>query len=166
MNDSRQAILYLVAACTLVLAAISLGNSIGRRVHTMVAKPVTFGDSATIARFAFMDSVVTINARNQFFEYTGGFENPFRLWNTSATPSDKKADNSTADKNDERVRLTLKGILIKDKSLAILENDRGETFIRGTGETVLEQKIVAISAQSVTLRDKRGTYEITVEDKR
>lgn len=164
MNDSRQAILYLVASCALLLAAISLGSSIGSRVRAMAAKPVTFGDSAAIARFALMDSVATDNARKQFFEYTGGFENPFRLWNTSRVSSDKKVSDSTQEKNVERVRLTLKGILIKDKSLAILENDRGETFIRGAGETVLEQKIIAISGQSVTLRDKRGTYEITVED--
>jgi hypothetical protein len=94
--------------------------------------------------------------------YSGEFESPFRVagkW--TETPENGGA----AAVAYSRKKISLKGILSKEKPLAILEDDQGKTYICGAGEQVLDQKIVNIGADRVTLRDRRGTYDVAVQEK-
>jgi hypothetical protein len=115
--------------------------------------------SSTLAN---MDKVLTNKEKHENFTYTGTFENPFRKFNmnsiqqTASTPSHKKIT--------ERQIFLLKGVLIKEKSLAIIEDSRGETYIRGIGEKAVDQEIVSIKENKVVLRDSHGLHELVVED--
>lgn len=94
------------------------------------------------------------------FTYAGHFESPFRKGGVKI--SRNKSSHSTLP---ERPRLFLKGILLKERSLAIVEDERGETYIRGVGESALGQEVISIKENRIVLRDQRGTYELTVEEK-
>ena len=96
-----------------------------------------------------------------YFTYTSDFESPFRKRGQSV----KRPRTHSASPVPERQKLFLKGILLKEKPLAIIEDERGETYIRSIGENVLEQEILKIQENKVVLRDRRGTYEIVVQEK-
>ena len=106
-----------------------------------------------------MDKALQTEKHHEYFTYTGTFECPFRKKGSSSGKNTSKSQNIP-----ERHKLYLKGILIKEKPLAILEDESGETYIRGVGEKVTDQVIVSILDTKVTLRDSRGSYELVVEE--
>jgi hypothetical protein len=120
-------------------------------------------DTATTKRLALINRAVQSLPAPVYFDYSAGFENPFKLWNEQRIAASQAARSDTTAHT--RVMLSLKGILIKDPPLAILDNGMGETQIRAVGEKAFDQFIVNISENSVTLRDKFGKYEITVEER-
>ncbi len=63
-----------------------------------------------------------------------------------------------------RPTLVLKGILYKSSPLAIVEYPAGKTFILAAGDTIAGQTISAIGKASVTFRDKRGTWDLSVKE--
>ncbi len=85
---------------------------------------------------------------------------PFKLEKVS-TPTVKKSVSTPPERNN----LRLKGLMNSTK-LAIIEDAKGETFIRGQGEKVLNTLILSVSNNGVVLKDSLGTYELTVEEKR
>jgi len=92
------------------------------------------------------------------FQYVGSFESPFRKL------GDDLAKKSASANVPVRPTLFLKGILLKNEPLAILEDEQGETYIEGVGQIVLGQEIVKINDNKVTLRDSRGKYDLVVEE--
>lgn len=110
-----------------------------------------------------IDNILSNTPHYNFFTYTSGFENPFRKNGNNGTPA--VATNNLSPKvNNDRPKLMLKGILMKNQSLAIIEDQSGQTYIRSAGETVLDQQIVSINSNKVVLRDRTGTYELAVEE--
>jgi hypothetical protein len=57
---------------------------------------------------------------------------------------------------------TLKGLLLRNVPLAILENSKGETFIRGIGDTVYGEIITKIENNGIQLRNGSGVYDLPV----
>jgi hypothetical protein len=96
------------------------------------------------------------------FNYTGSFESPFRI---KGERKSLRKSSANAVPIPDRPKLSLKGILQKDAPIAIVEDPNGETYIKGIGEKVLDQEIVKIFNNKVTLRDQRGTYDLMVEEK-
>lgn len=94
------------------------------------------------------------------FNYIATFESPFRKRgeDPARNAANKKLDLSG------RPKLFLKGILQKNAPLAILEDENGETYIRGIGDKALDQEIFKIADNRVTLRDSRGNYDLVVEE--
>ncbi len=158
MINQRTYLLLLLVSGALFLVAAVIGSAIPDEIAHIGKQPVHFEDSTTTARLSLINSAVHAVPRNRFFEYTGGFENPFRQL------SDQRLKATTRSGKPSRTKLLLKGILIKDRPLAILEDNNGETYIRGVGDKALEQLVVAIAENRVTLRDHLGTYELTVEE--
>lgn len=111
---------------------------------------------------ASINDVLSLSMNHDFFTYTSGFESPFRKQGAARTHARTKEVSQKI--TPSRPELLLKGVLLKEKSLAIIEDGRGQTYIRGTGETVLDQQIVSINADKVVLRDRKGTYELAVEE--
>ncbi|MBN1577903.1 MAG: hypothetical protein JW913_15190 [Chitinispirillaceae bacterium] len=161
MMSRRTSLLLLFLSILTLSAAFYIGIPLTDTFSRIGRSYAAGDDSATSERLALINSAVRAVPRKHTFEYTGGFENPFKLWK-SAQMYNRNAQRRTA--KQPRTRLLLKGILLKDRPLAILENAAGETFIRGVGEKVLEQSIVSISDDRVTLRDHVGTYELIVEE--
>ncbi len=160
MIDRRTESLLLLASLLFLVVTFFIGSEIPSE-FSILGRPVgQVEDSTAASRLKLINSALGEGPRVDFFEYTGGFENPFRnirQARRSTGPADTSAQSP-------REKLSLKGILIKEKPLAILEDGMGETYIRGIGEKALEQTITAISDNSVTLRDRRGIYELTVEE--
>jgi hypothetical protein len=63
-----------------------------------------------------------------------------------------------------QVKLSLKGVLLKARPLAILEDASGKTYICGMGETVCGQTIENIEATSVRLQNTLGSYSLVVKE--
>ncbi|MDD5675013.1 MAG: hypothetical protein PHC61_12665, partial [Chitinivibrionales bacterium] len=92
------------------------------------------------------------------FQFRGSDRAPF----SSAIAAAKKT--SGGDKI-VRSKLSLNGILMKEKPLAILADESGATAICAVGDTFFSQIIVAIRGNTVTLRDAKGAYDLSVIEK-
>lgn len=111
---------------------------------------------------ASINSVLSLTPHYDFFTYTSDFESPFRKYKSARTQT--QTNKPPQDVTPSRPELLLKGVLLKEKSLAIIEDKGGKTYIKGIGEAVLDQQIISINADKVVLRDRKGTYELAVEE--
>lgn len=162
MIDQRlQAIIF---ALSLVFIAVSvyMSSMLGADFEILQKQSASAEDTSVSARLSLLNSAIRLTPPGKQFDYTGQFENPFRL--QGKVPQGGRASGKTAAKI-LRTPLALKGVLTKDRPLAILENGAGETFIRAVGEKAGEQTVVSIKDNRVTLRDHLGTYEIIVEER-
>ena len=87
--------------------------------------------------------------------YSGNFENPFKLAGMAPKPVARSGGTAYV-----RKTLIIKGVLLKDRSLAIFSGENGEKLIGGIGDTVCGQIVTAITGESVTLRDQLGSYTL------
>jgi hypothetical protein len=160
MNRNKTSISYLILAVSFML--LYSGFSMISEIPSQLTKNNRHNpkESSTLLsdNFELIDRALEYKTNDSSFTYTGDFENPFR----NLIQKQKKRGAKSAPLP-QREQMFLKGILIKDKPLAILEDQRGQTYIRGIGEIVQNQKIITISENRVTLRDPRGTYELSVE---
>ena len=162
MIEDRLHLLLLGLAAILLLTGLYFSREIPDDIAAIRNRPLQTEDSTARMRLSLINSAVKEESATNYFEYTGGFQNPFKVWNASRIHSPNKPGNSS--KKIVRTKFILKGILTKNKPLAILEDGMGETYIRGTGDKALDQIIVAIEKNRVTMRDRLGTYELVVED--
>ena len=88
--------------------------------------------------------------------YSGNFENPFKPAGIALKPTAPSGQTAYV-----RKTLIIKGVLIKDRSLAIFAGENGEKLIGGIGDTVCGQIVTAITGESVTLRDQAGSYTLS-----
>jgi hypothetical protein len=159
MNSRNQVLFFLVGIIAFVYSMFLLDN-----ISTLFEKK----PAVDINREAFfahselnkMDAALNKKISLDTFNYIATFESPFRKCgeDPSRNTANKKHDLSG------RPKLFLKGILQKNAPLAILEDENGETYIRGIGEKALDQEIVKIADNRVTLRDSRGNYDLVVEE--
>jgi hypothetical protein len=152
---------YLFIAISVLLFILTASNLIElpsdmQNLTTINKTPAQF----TPSELDRIDIILQKKNRSDTFSYTGQFESPFRSGFAENVTS-KSFKKSLLPK---RTKLSLKGILIKNTPLAILEDEKGETYIRGTGEKALDQEIIRISESKVMLRDGLGTYELTVQE--
>ena len=161
MIDQRTSLIIFSLSAAFIIAACLVGNDLSTELSLFERRSSSSMDSTESERLTLIDSAVHSLPDRNVFEYTGGFENPFKALNRA--PKFGKNNRQSVGKT-PRIRLFLKGILIKTQPLAILENGMGETAIRGMGEKAFEQLIVSISDNHVTLRDQLGTYDLTVEE--
>ncbi len=119
-------------------------------------------ENAFSASFAIVNKALLI-PEYKASHYNPTFETPFK------TVSESRAQtNPTSVKTRvlpaPRPRLSLQGVLFKSSPLSILANESGATFILGVGDSISGQKIVSITKTTVTLKDKFGTYELSVKE--
>jgi hypothetical protein len=162
MNNNRLQLILLAVSVFLTASALYIAKDIPADLTMLRTRQIHFDDSTTLVRLALINSAVKSVPPRKYFEYKGGFENPFKSRN-AVRLSSRRGNSGTAAKA-PRVKFLLKGILTKNKPLAILEDEMGETYIRGIGEKVLDQSIVSIADNRVTLRDRLGTYVLVVEE--
>ena len=106
------------------------------------------------------DSALKCTPRFFPFHYDGNFESPFRLFSEAFAPPVKIQKTSPA----QKITLVLKGVLLKEQPLAILEDETGKTFICGIGETIRENVVESIEPSRVKLRGSQGTYMLSVKE--
>jgi hypothetical protein len=118
-------------------------------------------DDVLLAVFNRAGNALKCRPRTDAFTYDGNFENPFRLLSEAfASPVKKK----TASSSTAQITLTLKGVLLKERPLAILEDGSGKTFICGIGEKIQELVVESIEPNRVTLRGSQGAYTLSVKE--
>jgi hypothetical protein len=106
-------------------------------------------------------NALTCRPNTEEFRYIGNFENPFRVpAEAFASPAKKKPGAPAA----LRVTLTLKGVLLKERPLAILEDASGGTFICGIGEKIQELLVESIESNRVILRGSQGAITLSVKE--
>lgn len=151
---------YLLAACSVLFFILAFSNlaEIPSDLQN-VTKTNTKSQQLTPGELDKIDKVLQKKINSVTFAYTGQFESPFRTRSTNIVISKSPKDTLL-----KRTKLFLKGILTTNAPLAILEDEKGETYIRGTGEKALDQEIIKISDSKVILRDGHGTYELTVQE--
>ncbi len=126
------------------------------------AKSTAHSSKIENERFKIIDMALNEVVNQQFSNYAGDFENPFQSGPSKANQA--YGNSQTKPKEPERIPLTLKGILSNERPLAILENNNGRTFIRGVGDSVENQRILAISGSKVTILDGKSKYDIVVKE--
>ena len=160
MIDRRTCLLIMLLAIVLIVVAAFIGKTVPVEFSRINNRSAMNEDSTASKRLAIINAAVRAKPPHDAFEYTGGFENPFKRWNAPNLNNNRRREASPP-----RTMLSLKGILMKEqRPLAILENPMGETFIRGVGEKALDQLIVSISDNRVVMRDHLGTYELSVKE--
>jgi hypothetical protein len=157
-------VLSLLCACALAawIGSISLARGILKHREKPAAVVAAQSESAFSASFALVEKALSLPPLAEATAYKGDFESPLKPVSEareSAAPAARRAQSTSG-----RPVLVLKGILYKSNPLAILEGAGGSTSILGIGDTLGGQKILMIGKTSVTLRDKRGTYELSVKE--
>ncbi len=159
-KDSNNSLLLLLSAVCLLGVAYLLSDLPQLLLHNNLKKQTK--KTIINSSIAKIDNVLSTKPHFNFFSYTSGFENPFRKRGNQKVAH---VNSSTTTLNKPiRPKLLLKGILLKNNGLAIIEDERGQTYIRGTGESILDQQIVDIKADKVVLKDRKGNYELAVEE--
>ena len=159
MINQRTAILLLLLSVLFAAISFQIGSDIASSTTRIRNISQGVNDTTTSRRLALVNRAVKEQQDTTFFSYTGNFETPFKKWNEK--PVVRSNSKSSVP---PRAMLSLKGILIKKRPLAILDNGQGETQIRSEGERAFDQTVISISNNHVTLRDHLGTYEIAVEE--
>jgi hypothetical protein len=119
------------------------------------------GDDFFPAALTMADSALTCKPKTVPFQYLGNFENPFLLASEAFAPPVKK---NKASASLTGIKLVLKGVLLKERPLAILEDETGKTYICGVGDTIQRDFVASIEADRVTLRGNGGPYTLTVKE--
>jgi len=163
MNKPR--ILFVLFAVITALAWVF----IFRVSHDILAAPHReYSTAKPESETAFSTSFTIVNKALAIPEYKTSvydatFEAPFKtVLQTRLQPASTSA--KTPAPPVARPRLSLQGVLFKSNPLSILANESGATFILGVGDSIVGQKIVSISKTTVTLKDKYGTYELSVKE--
>ncbi len=162
MNNESNSNIFLLVSFVCLLAGIFLLTEIPDLLIQNTSSKQT-SKSIIDNSIASINRVLSLNPHYDFFTYTNEFESPFRKY--GAVHTQTQTTKSSQEATHIRPQLLLKGVLLKEKSLAIIEDRGGQTYIKGIGETVLDQQIVSINTDKVVLRDRKGTYELAVEEK-
>ena len=160
MIDQRLQTIFLALSAALIAVSLYIGSELTTDIDGLRKQLPVAEDASISARLSLLNSAVKLTPHKNYFDYTGQFESPFRLQGNLFSRASGKAAVKIP-----RTPLALKGVLTKDRPIAILENAAGETFIRAAGEKAGEQTVVSIKDNRVTLRDHLGTYEIIVEER-
>lgn len=155
-------VVLLISLCFLAVSIYILREIPGLIQHSDNSTDLIKSREITTTALQAIDKVLSRPITANFETYQGTFEEPFR---TYGAVSNSGSSSGISHVTPSRKKLLLKGMLFKNKLLAILADESGETFIRGVGESVDDQTITKIENTSVTLRDKKGSYQLSVEEK-
>ncbi|MFW5775211.1 MAG: hypothetical protein ACOCW2_02880, partial [Chitinivibrionales bacterium] len=144
------------AAILVVFSLTSIGVDIGTIMHMNTR--YHSGEDLLGLHDASIEKALTNVKVSEPFSLPADMSSPFRIAGYPRRPK----RTAPAGPRYERVTLRLKGILAKDNSLAIIENQTGKSFICREGDTIGEQTVEKIGAEQVVMKDKLGTYEIAV----
>ena len=111
--------------------------------------------------FVLTDSALAVKPEMTSFQFPSALESPFKPASEANPPATKRQKLQAPE---TQVKLFLKGVLLKAKPLAILEDATGKTYICGVGETVCGQIIDAIESTRVSLHNDLGAYSLVVKE--
>lgn len=108
-----------------------------------------------------VDKALEKKIHSPFFVFEANFDPPFRkLTGSSIRPRNVNRKNPVVKK-----QLFLKGTLIKDNALAVIEDEDGKTYIRKEGDVIHNQVIVSIMPDQVKIRVGKKIEVLTIKEK-
>ncbi len=127
-------------------------------------KTVAYADAASAYNVSeSVDSALNVRVIIPKADFAPNVGSPFKaLGARTAVGSSRKLVTDAIGKP-RRSSIRLKG-LMKNPPLAILEDTRGETYIKARGDSIQNSRIIAINDNSVVFKDSGGTYELIVEE--
>ena len=114
-----------------------------------------------LKEFELVNKALEIKAQGKDFVYEGTFDSPFRK--LSFVPRRKAG--RTPKKQIAVKKLFLKGTLIKENALAILEDEDGKTYICKQGDYVHNRLVANIANNEVTLTGAGGRTVLKVKER-
>lgn len=152
--------LIISAVLFLILGIVNITQVITRLSSS--GGPATDPEQqVNLKEFEMVDKALHTTTRTPPFTFTGGFDTPFHIIEGSTRKGSRGAAKPVPIYN----KLTLKGTLIKDKPLAVIEDEDGKTFISKQGDRIHNLTIVSISDDRVTLRSSSGTVTLKVKER-
>jgi hypothetical protein len=164
LHSSRTPILLLS------LSAICIASVFGILYDFFVINPKPEGNASaeTISKYevsALIDSALNAEIITPTASFPSEINSPFRPQRFEPAVIVPKAAVTPPPAAPKRSPLRLRG-LMRNPSLAIIEDAAGETYIRAQGDYVKEALIVSIKNNSVTFKDSSGSFELMVEENR
>ncbi len=153
-------LVILIAAIFLVMSVVNIASV----VVVFTKSPENSGDQGQdvqLKAFELVDQALETKTQAYTFTFKGSFDPPFR----PILGVKRRKTGGVAKPKQVYKKLLLKGTLIKDNALAIIEDEDGKTFICKQGDLVHNRVIGTISEDKVIIRDKGGTTELKVRDK-
>ena len=80
MNNNRLFLQLLLASVVCIGIALFIGSEIPGEYLVFKSDIANQSDTASLPRMALITSAVKSTPKIQYFEYTGGFENPFKSY--------------------------------------------------------------------------------------
>ena len=152
--------LLLIAALALVTMAILNGITAVTDLTYDHNDLDQGGKNLKIKAFEKIDKVLASKKESRNFIFKGPVASPFRPLSGQVVQRRKMGKAAqTVYKN-----LFLKGTLIKEGALAIIEDEDGKTFICRQGEKVHDRLIVNVGEDQVTIKDDNGTTVLKVRE--
>jgi hypothetical protein len=141
---------FTVVNCIAIISAFATNpDKIGKQQKNLKIK-------------AFKDVNKALASKTQVhnFIFKGSFASPFRPL------SGRGVTHRKTGKTVKPVykKLTLKGTLIKEGALAIIEDEDGKTYICRQGEKVHNREIMSVGDDKVTIKDANGTTILRVKE--
>ncbi len=158
MNEKNRTYLQLLAFVALLTGATMVGTDAWKQWKTGTSETVSTADIVQSSVIPEVAEALQSRAQLQEIVFPKRYSCPFRPSSERRVIRTKKVSIPKG----AREKLKLKGFLLKDKPLAILENNFGQTFICGVGEQAGEQTVVKISREEVVVKDEHGTYSLSV----
>ncbi len=152
----------LISISSLLILALAIVNGV-KVVSAFLTVPLEikkYEKDIKLEAFEKVDKVLATKIETTDFTFKGSFDSPFsQLFNNGVTRR------TTGRKTKPVVkRLFLKGTLIKDNALAIIEDEDGKTYICKQGDKVHNRLIENISNDEVTIKDVSGKTVLKVKN--
>ena len=160
MIPKRQVVIACLAGALLLLLAAAANVTEGFAI--LVASPLTGAGQKRppgLEAVRRIDRALETKTTQKEHTFEGTAADPFRPLGARAPVASKPRGQAP-----ESAPLTLRGILVKDQALAILEDQSGRTSICRRGDTVLEFTVVAIEPDKVVLSNKGRRYTLHVAE--
>lgn len=152
---------YFLFTITIVLFILSIINC-ANILSTLIRTPHNVDQkekSIKLKAFEYVEKALNSKTKAHNFTFKGLFDSPFRRL-SGVTP--RRTGRS---KKIVRKELFLKGTLIKENALAIIEDENGKTYICKQGDRIHNRLIVSINEDKVTIHDEEGTTVLVVKDR-
>jgi len=162
LKPSKNAVLYLVISVLCFVAIIwTLYDFFAARPNA--AADVSIGIFSEYDASDLADSALNVKITAPPADFTANPISPFKTFRLVPAAASTGSAAAGAPVKNRRSHLRLKG-LMKNPQMAILEDPRGETYIKAQGDYIQNIRITAIEDNSVVLSDSIGTYLLTVEE--
>lgn len=161
--QQKKNVKYLILALLILLLFISFINMIDTIASFFEPSDQGAYKDKEIAfkEFELVNKALEIRTQAKDFIYKGTFDSPFRK--LSVVP--QRRTGRAPRKQTDFKKLYLKGTLIKENALAIIEDEDGKTYICKQGDLVHDRRIQSIENDKVTISDEGGATVLKVKER-